>query len=181
MNVRTWCIFFGRIPQLLNKHVWCVGCGWQFVLIWLWLTVWLQRCYTQHHAKSYNQLKYQCISHLSHQFRLQSPRLVRYLVVANHSKPSNNQMRCPCSMHFSAFDSMTYESIKEHKQRMVASLVVMLFFFHTFWQGINPSQTTLTKRNRDVWVSHSQKSLELFTSFLFFFRLNGGTLKPKIL
>lgn len=75
----------------------------------------------------------------------------------------HNQMRCPCSIQFlSAFDSMIYESKKERKQRMVASLVVM-FFFPTFWQGINPSQRFPPK-------IRCCKSLELCTSFLFFLR-----------
>ena len=80
------------LEGFLNLKQTCIKC-------WLWLTVWLdsgwifvkQRCYTQHHAKFYNQLKCQwihhiCIYHISSDF--QSPRLVRYLVVANHSEPS---------------------------------------------------------------------------------------------
>lgn len=154
------------LEGFLNLKQACrVGCGWQFD--WIRLDFCQTKVLYATSCKILQSAQTSMYTHWSYQFRLQSPRLVRYPVVANHSKPSNNQMRCPCSIHFFLPLTPWFTSPKKN-----ASLVVMLFFPNLLARHQPISNIPLKKYG-------ASKSLELFTYC--FKRSNGGTLKPKIL
>lgn len=135
--------------SILNKHVSSVGCGWQFD--------WIRVGFLSSKGAIRNIMQNFTISSNVNEYIIYvfiisvQTSITKTCEIPCGCKPFgtiHNQMRCPCSIHF------------------------FLPFDHD-WQGINPSQATLTKRNRDVWCpippqkNGVSKSLELFTSLSF--------------